>query len=161
MKTEQIKLQMESEFEPKDSNDGFSPKELLEIKESILRELVDLLDLSGKVSNKNKLAVDIFNREKQATTAIGNGIAIPHVRTMQAKEFIIAIGRHDTGFEFDAPDNQPVKLFICMAAPPYDDSLYLKVFKSLAERLEYPGFLDRIMDAEDPHMIIRAFKEFE
>jgi mannitol/fructose-specific phosphotransferase system IIA component (Ntr-type) len=48
-----------------------------------------------------------------------------------------------------------------MAAPPYDDTLYLKVFKALAEKIEYPGFIDRIMQADSPHLIIRAFKELE
>lgn len=160
--TELIKLDMDYEMPPPDEADeGYSKREVLSIKEAIIAELVDLLDKSGNVSNKSKLNTDLFNREKKASTAIGKGIAVPHVRTMQARDFTIAVAREFSGYEFDAPDEKPVQLFFCMAAPPYDDDLYLKVFKSLAERFEYPGFIERLLEADDEHMIIRAFKEFE
>lgn len=151
---------MDSVFEPPEE-DEYSNKQIMEIKETVLAELVDLMDQSEKVSNKHKLFVDLLNREKKASTAIGKGIAIPHVRSMQAKEFILVIGRKLKGYEFDSMDGDPVKLFFCMAAPPYDDNLYLKVFKELAERFEYPGFIDKLLEADDGHEIIRAFKEFE
>ena len=151
---------MESHFDPLEGN-SYSQKQLLSIKHTIICELVNLLDRSDKISNKNKLVNDLFNREKKASTAIGKQIAIPHVRTMQAKEFVLAIGRHSEGYEFDAPDGLAVRLFFCMAAPPYDDAIYLKVFKALAERFQQPGFIDRLLSAKDAHMIIRAFKELE
>ncbi len=158
--TDLIRLEMESEVKPPEDEE-YTKKDILEIKEAIMAELVDILDKSGKVSNKRKLWIDLMNREKKASTAIGNGVAIPHVRTMQAKEFIIAIGRKLEGYQFDSMDGEPVKLFFCMAAPPYDDNLYLKIFKDLAERFESPGFIDRLLEAEDGHEIIWAFKEYE
>ncbi len=160
LKSDLIKLELDSQFDPPE-DDGYSKKQLYTIKETLLLELVDLLDSSGKISNKKKLFNDLFNREKKASTAIGSRIAVPHVRTMQAKEFVMAIGRHSDGYEFDAPDDLPVRLFFCMAAPPYDDTLYLKVFKTLAEHLHYPAFVDTLLSAETPDMIIRAFKEIE
>ena len=158
---ELIKTEMESEFDPPEEGDEYSPRELWKIKETILQELVDLMEKSDKVSNKKKLFNDLLNREKKASTAIGKGIAIPHVRTMQAKDMIIVVGRKLEGYEFDSIDNEPVKLFFCMAAPPYDDSLYLRVFKDLAERFEHPGFIEKLLSAEDGHEIIWIFKEFE
>lgn len=161
VKAELIRLELESHFDPPEGDNGYSNKQLYAMKETIMSELVDLLDHSGKISNKKKLLNDLFNREKKASTAIGGQIAVPHVRTMQAREFIMAIGRHPQGYEFDAPDDLPVRLFFCMAAPPYDDNLYLKVFKALAERLQYPEFLNTLLTAETPDLIIRAFKEIE
>ena len=158
-----IKLEMETVFEQ--SEDGepliLTIKRLQERKEQLLAECVELLDLSGKVGNKNKLLKDLFDREKKATTAIGKGIAIPHVRTMQAKELIIAIARSTEGYDFEAADGQPVHLFVAMAAPPYDDSLYLRVFRALAQLFTYEGFYERIMSAEQPYDIIRAIQEIE
>jgi mannitol/fructose-specific phosphotransferase system IIA component (Ntr-type) len=161
VKAELIQLELESEFDPPEGDNGYSHKQLYAIKEAIMSELVDLLDRSGKISNKKKLLNDLFNREKKASTAIGSQIAIPHVRTMQAREFTMAIGRHPLGYVFDAPDDLPVRLFFCMAAPPYDDNLYLKVFKALAERLQYPEFVNTLLTAETPDMIIRAFQEMD
>ena len=159
-----IKLEMETVFEqPDEGSEGtvLTIKQSQARKEVILAECVDLLDLSGKVGNRNKLLKDLFDREKKATTAIGKGIAIPHVRTMQAKELIIAIARSTEGYDFDAADGQPVHIFVAMAAPPYDDSLYLKVFRALAQLFSYEGFYQRIMSAEQPYDIIRAIKEIE
>lgn len=158
-----VKLEMDTVFEQPEN--GESPvltiKRLQERKEQILAECVELLDLSGKVGNKNKLLRDLFDREKKATTAIGRGIAIPHVRTMQAKELIIAIARSNAGYDFDAADGQPIHVFVAMAAPPYDDSLYLRVFRALAQLFTYEGFYQRIMTAEQPYDIIRAIQEIE
>ena len=130
-------------------------------KEQVLSDLVDLMEKSGRIGNKCKLLTDFINRERKATTAIGHGIAIPHVRTMQAKEFIIGFARSDEGIDFNSPDQEPVHLFFIMAAPPYDDNLYLKVFKALAESLQYESFRQELMDAQAPYEVIRAFKKME
>ena len=157
---EMVKLEMQTVIEPLGEDENFS-KWQLNCKEMVLDELVSLLETGNRIGNRTKLLLDYVNREKKATTGIGNGIAIPHVRSMQAKEFSIAFARSTTGYEFDSLDGEPVKLFFCMAAPPYDDNLYLKVFKELATRFECPGFIDRLLDAADGHEIIRIFKEFE
>ena len=162
MRPELIKLEMSTAFESSDGEGSvLTERKLLERKDMILSECVDLLDLSGKVANKSKLLVDLFNREKKATTGIGGGIAIPHVRTMQAKELIIGVCRSTDGYDFGALDGQLVHVFVPMAAPPYDDSLYLKIFKELAKMFTYDGFYDRIMEAEVPYDIIRAVRELE
>ncbi len=163
LKPELIKLEMETEFPAVEEGepDSLTAKQRDSRTESLLGECVELLDKSGKVGNPKKLLTDLFNREKKASTALGKGIAIPHVRTMQAKELVIAILRSPTGYEFDSPDGKPVHVFVAMAAPPYDDSLYLKVFKALAQLFSYDGFYERIMTAEAPYDIIRAVKEIE
>ncbi len=142
-------------------DEGPAEKIIQQNKEQILSDLVDILDRVGKTGNKSKLLIDFVNRERKASTAIGNGIAVPHIRTMQAKELIMVVARSIEGYEFDAPDNDPVHLFFMMAAPPYDDSLYLKVFKALSENLRYEQFRNELMEAEQPYDIIRTFRNYE
>lgn len=153
-----IKLSMITriEMEP-----GMSPttKQVRQNKELILDELVSVLEISGRVGNRTKLLTDFINRERKASTAVGYGIAIPHVRTYQAKDMVIAVARADDGYDFEAPDGEPVRLFFAMAAPSYDDTLYLRVFKALAEVLRFDYFRDRLMSAEVEYDIIRAFEE--
>ena len=148
----------EQELEP---DEGANDKWRQRNKEQLLYDLVEILDRSGKTGNKTKLLIDFINRERKASTAIGSGVAVPHIRSMQAKNFIIGVARANSGFEFGAPDNDPINLFFVMAAPPYEDSLYLKVFKALAENLQYDQFRKDLLEAEKPFDIIRIFRQYE
>jgi PTS system fructose-specific IIC component len=157
---EHIKLEMGTVIEPLEEGASLE-RWRLDAKEKILSELVDLLEKNGRVGNRTKFLLDFVNREKKATTAIGHGIAIPHIRSLQAKEFMIAFARSSAGYDFESLDNKPTHLFFIMAAPPYDDSLYLKVFKTLAEMLSFDSFREELMALSSPGEVIRAIRAME
>jgi mannitol/fructose-specific phosphotransferase system IIA component (Ntr-type) len=160
LKEEMVILDFQCEQEPP-PEENISNKWRQRNKERILAGLVEILETSGRTGNNCKLLNDFIFREKKATTAIGHGIAVPHIRTMQAKEFMMGFARSKEGLYFDAPDNEPVHLFFIMASPPYDDSFYLKIFKGLAENFQYEQFRRELMEAQEPYDIIRAFKNME
>lgn len=155
-----IKLEMSTVVKPYEDGSSLE-KWRQQGKESILEELVNLLINGNRVGNVTKLLIDFINRERKATTAIGDGIAIPHIRSMQAKELIIAFARSSEGYDFDSPDGKPTHLFFVMAAPPYDDSLYLRVFKSLMEMLQYESFRQELMTVSHPGELIRTIRGME
>src|SRR5262245_19229996 len=113
LKEEQIDLDFSPELperpEVEEGQDPPHPDKLAWAdKEAILSALVTLLERSGSVSNRNKLLVDLVNRERKATTGLGRGIALPHVRTQNAKGFAIAIARvPDPGLEWQSVDGEP------------------------------------------------------
>lgn len=152
-----IKLEMDTVIEPLGEDESYE-KWQLNGKEKVLDELITLLETTTRIGNRSKLLLDFINREKKATTGIGMGIAIPHVRTKQAKEFSIAFARSSVGYDFNALDKQPSHLFFIMAAPPYDDSFYLKVFKSLAETLQYEEIRNELMSVQSPGEVIRVLR---
>ncbi len=155
-----VKLEMTTEVEPQPEN-GSVEKWRLRTKEAVLSELVELLDAGSRVGNRSKLLLDFVNREKKATTGIGLGVAIPHIRSMQAKEFMLAFARSREGYEFESLDGRPVHLFFVMAAPPYDDNMYLRAFKSLAEMLQHVEFREELMTVKSPGEVIRALRSRE
>lgn len=155
-----IKLEMDTVIEPPRDEESID-KWRLKCKEMILDELVSLLETGNRIGNRSKLLLDFINREKKATTAIGNGIAIPHIRSMQAKEFIIAFARSKEGYDFDSLDGEPAHMFFIMASPPYDDNFYLKVFKNLSENLQYESFRNELMSLETEGELIRALRAME
>lgn len=159
-KEEMIKLEMETVIEPPEEGNTNS-KWLLSSKETILSELVDLLEIGARVGNRTKFLLDFVNREKKATTGIGYGIAIPHVRSLQAKEFMIGFARSAEGYDFGSLDGEPVHLFFAMAAPPYDDAHYLKVFKELATVLQYESVRAELKRISSPGELIRVFRSAE
>jgi fructose PTS system EIIBC or EIIC component len=127
-------------------------------KEKVLSELVDLVDRSNRVSNRNKLYLDLVNRERKATTGLANGVAIPHVRTIYAKELLVGFARSTPGVEFDCLDSGPAHLFFVMVAPPYDDTAYLKLYRQLAEAFSGRDFRNEFMAAETEGEIVRLVK---
>ena len=144
LKEELIDLDFSVEQEPPPEVSN-SDKWKVRNKERILTRLVDILELSGKTVNRSKLLTDFINRERKATTGIGDGIAVPHVRSMQAKELIIGFARTKDGYDFGSLDGEPTRLFFVMAAPPYDDNLYLKIFKALSESVQYESFREELL----------------
>lgn len=157
MSEELIKLEMDT-VTPEYVDGSSVEKWRQKLKEMIIDELVTLLENSGRIGNRSKFQTDFVNRERKATTAIGYGIAIPHIRSMQAKSFMIGFARSARGYDFGALDDKPTKLFFVMAAPPYDDIQYLRVFKALAEILRYDGFREELHQAATPYEIIRAIE---
>lgn len=155
-----IRIEMETVIQPPGENNNID-KWRQGAKEIILSELVDLLEDGHRVGNRTKLLLDFVNREKKATTGLSDGVAVPHIRSLQAKEFMMAIGRSTPGYDFGSLDGKPTHLFFTMAAPPYDDSLYLRVFKALAGMLQYESFRKELLDASSPGEVIRAIRSME
>ena len=155
-----IKLEMTTVIEPPGEEESIN-KWRQHGKELIIEELVSVLEVGNRIGNRTKLLLDFTNRERKATTAIGHGVAIPHVRSMQAKDFMIGFARSTEGYDFEALDNKPSHMFFVMAAPPYEDNLYLKVFKSLAEILQYESFRNELMSLQSPGELIRALRSME
>jgi mannitol/fructose-specific phosphotransferase system IIA component (Ntr-type) len=157
---DRIKLEMTTVIEP--AAEGVSAERWLqEGKRLIINELVELLETNSRIGNRTKLTNDFVNREKKASTGIGNGIALPHIRSLQAKELTVGFARSSLGYDFGSLDGKPTHLFFVMAAPPYDDSMYLKIFKSLAEMLQYEAHREELLSATSAGEIIRAIKGME
>lgn len=152
-----IRLDLTSRPDPEPDPSVHPDRLKWRLKESILREIVDLLVASGRAGNVSKLFTDVLNRERKSSTAVGQGVAIPHVRTMQAKGFIVAYARSVEGLDFDAPDGLPVHHFLAIAAPPYDDATYLRIYREIGTLFADASMREALLRAEDEHAIIALF----
>ncbi len=160
LKPPQVKLELNART-PEEVPEGWSLDRLVwSVKTSVLEELTTLFEASGKVVNPRKLFTDLENRERKATTGIGGGIAIPHVRTMQARDFTLCFARSTPGVEFGAIDGQPVHLFFGVVAPPYHDKLYLEVYRQAATIFSDEQRRLEIMAARDAHEIVKIVGSF-
>jgi mannitol/fructose-specific phosphotransferase system IIA component (Ntr-type) len=99
----------------------------------------------------------LYDREEVTSTGIGGGVALPHAQHASISAFSLAIGRSAAGIPFAAKDNQPVRLFVMMAAPMTDRQTYLKVLAGIAARLHRPAVVERILLAETSDAAIVAF----
>ena len=101
----------------------------------------------------------IFARETESSTAIGMGVAIPHVRLPELPEFFIAFGRHKTGIDYDALDGAPVQM-IFMIGATMDQQKYLKLIMRISWLVRNQDFRSDIMEASDAtalYDVLRAY----
>ena len=163
LREELIELDLQAAPEP--LPDGVEPTpQALErhrwhYKERVMSEIAGIFARSGEIRNEHKFYLDLVNREKQTSTALGEGLAVPHVRSMQPRKLVICFARSKSGVEYFSPDSRPVHLFFGVAAPSYDDSIYLRIYKWLAHAFSREDWLrSALMTVERPGEIIRMLK---
>jgi mannitol/fructose-specific phosphotransferase system IIA component (Ntr-type) len=154
---------VEVEEDPEVEEEELTAGQRFRRKVQILGQLVTLLEPSGKITNPKKCLTDLRNREAKASTAFGCGMAMPHVRTAQAKDFSIGVAiAPEPGLPFDAIDGEPVRIFFPMVAPRYKDRFYLKVERALAGAFadeDDMSFRDSLLQAESPGEVIFLMRE--
>jgi mannitol/fructose-specific phosphotransferase system IIA component (Ntr-type) len=127
------------------------------VKEQVIAELADLLDATRNVGNRSKLFIDLWNREKKASTAVGRGVAMPHVRSKQVSEPVLGFVRSEHAIEFDAPDAEPVRYFVVIVGPAFDPRLYLEIYRELASVFTSDGIREALDSAQSVGEIYRIF----
>jgi len=88
-----------------------------EDKQSVITELVDLLDTSGSLLDRNVVLEAVLAREQTRSTGIGSGIAIPHGKCKAVKELVMAIGVAGEGIDFASVDGKPVTTIFLLVSP--------------------------------------------
>jgi len=152
-----IRFELETRVDPPEEEDYDPIKHVARVKEALIGEIADLLSATGHVANRNKLFLDLWNREKKASTAVGHGIAIPHIRTRQVKDVLLGFARSTEGYEFAAPDGEKVHFFVVIVGPSFDPDMYLKIYKAVAEMFRYDGVREKLADTWTEGEIYRLF----
>ncbi|MBI4506747.1 MAG: PTS sugar transporter subunit IIA [Chloroflexi bacterium] len=130
-------------------------------KHAALREVAALLNTSQCIANFDAFFKEILERERVSNTALGHDVAIPHARTEQCTEILIAVGRSADGIDFEAKDNQPVRLIFLIGTPKQMVTEYLRVVGNLARLLRQDDVRQRLLDAPDSTTFIRVLDEAE
>jgi len=86
-------------------------------KNSLITELVDLLDANGSLPDRDAALDAVMVREQTRSTGIGSGIAIPHGKCKSVKELIMAIGITAEPIDFSSVDEMPVSIVILLISP--------------------------------------------
>ena len=130
-------------------------------KEAVMEELASLFDASGHLVNPTKFHKDLIFHERRNTTAILPGVALPHVRTLQIRSFVMGLARAGgEGLWYDPIDGQPTRLFFMLAAPPYDDRIYLQVYRELATIVADEGVVEDLLAVPDAQGVFGVLRRF-
>lgn len=119
-------------------------------KEEVISKMVDLMANNGNIINKEEYKRVVMEREKEGTTGIGEGIAIPHGKTDAVSKPGLAAMVVPNGVDFESLDGQPAKLIFLIAAPNTKDNVHLDVLSRLSTLLMDTRFREELLNAETP-----------
>jgi PTS system nitrogen regulatory IIA component len=132
-----------------------SPDRLLcldySVKRDALLALADNLACAPQVKNRQELSIEILKREELMSTAIGRGIAIPHIRLASVTDLVVAVGISRTGIvDFQPLDDEPVRLLLMIAAAYNQHAYYLQTLSFFSARLKNRELRDSLLAAQSP-----------
>lgn len=124
-------------------------------KKDVINELSILLKNDDDITNTQDFIEDVFIREKEGETGIGQGVAIPHGKSSAVKNTKIAIGLSDHPIPWETLDNKPVTAVILFAVRDQDaSSLHLKLLQQVAVLLSDDDFISKLHAAKNKRNVI-------
>jgi len=130
-------------------------------KEDIIKELVDVFIEAGEVGKDKrvKLIEALMSRESLGSTAIGQGVAIPHAKSECIKKLTAAFGISKKGVDFDSLDGEPVYIFFLLLAPQDSAGPHLKALARISRILKDKYFRDSLKSAGDAGTVIKTISQ--
>ena len=125
-------------------------------KKEVIEELVDLLLDAGAIDKKirTKLIETLLAREALGSTAIGQGIAIPHGKCENVNKLTAALGISRQGVDFDSLDGEPAHIFFLLVAPVDSAGPHLKALARISRLLKDKFFRENLKSIEDSKTIL-------
>ena len=130
-------------------------------KEEAIDKMVELMVANGNITSKDEYKKVVFEREKEGTTGIGEGIAIPHGKSDAVLRPGLAAMVVPNGVDFDSLDGQPAKLLFLIAAPNTKDNVHLDVLSRLSTLLMDTEFRAALLDAKTPEEFLACIDRAE
>ena len=126
-------------------------------KEAVIKEMICRLAGNGLLLDKDLCEKDVMEREAIVSTCFQNGIALPHGRTDGVKELVAAVGINKNGYNFDALDGKPSKIFVMCLSPKNSDGPHIEFVATVGSVLAKQENIDNILAAKTPEEVIRIF----
>ena len=128
-------------------------------KSQTLDAAVALMAKSGKISDQEAYRAQVYAREEESTTGIGEGIAIPHGKCDAVQKPGLAAMVIPGGVDFDSLDGEPVTLLFLIAAPNTEDNVHLDVLSKLSMMLMDEEFTKNLRAAKTPEEFLQIIDQ--
>lgn len=124
-------------------------------------QLVALQDASGNIADTVEYKKAILAREGEFSTAVGDGIAIPHAKTKAVKRPGLAAMTLAKGVDWKAPDDAPATLAFMIAAPEGQNNVHLEMLAKLSQLLMHEEFANALRSAKTPEEFLATIDRGE
>ena len=120
-------------------------------KRDVLLALVENISTAPQIKNRQELAQEMLKRDELMSTAIGRGIAIPHIRLSSITDLVVSVGISQTDIiDFQALDDEPVRLLFMIAAATNQHAYYLQTLSFFSARFKNRELRDALLAAKTP-----------
>jgi fructose-specific phosphotransferase system IIA component len=128
----------------------------------IIEEMVELAVKNKEISHDDAGTVKnaLIEREKSMSTGIGNGVAIPHCSTSKVNNIITVMALTSKGLNFDAIDNEPVKIVILLIVPKDKLTQHIKTLANIAKMMSDASLREKLLELKTPDSILKTLKNY-
>ena len=144
VKPENIKLQLEGQT-----------------KDEVIEELVELLTESCCVDDADAILDAVMAREREGSTGLEKGVAIPHAKSDAVSRLSIVIGISNEGIDFDALDGKRSHLFFLMVAPTSESGPHVQAIAKIVKMIKIERFRDKLLKAKTSEEVIETINMVE
>jgi fructose-specific phosphotransferase system IIA component len=130
-------------------------------KDSVITELVDVLDESGLLQDRQNALDAVFAREKTRSTGIGSGIAIPHGKCTAVRELVMALGIARQPIDFDSVDGKPVSIVILLVSPIDKTGPHIQALARISRLMLDADFKNNLENAASAQAAYQLISERE
>ncbi len=130
-------------------------------KEKIIEEMIDLLEQTKKLRDRNLALAKVLERERVMSTGMGEGVAIPHAKTEAVDELVAAFGITSSEVDFQAIDEKPVRLVFLLVGPMDPTGPHLQALSRISRLMHRKDFRDRLIAAHSAEEVIEAIAKEE
>jgi PTS system nitrogen regulatory IIA component len=123
-------------------------------KDAIIRELVDMLAAAGKIGDRAAVLKAVLDRERQMSTGMQYGVAIPHAKTGAVDRIVTAVALRPDGVDFAALDGKPSKIFVLTLSPTVQGAQHIEFLGAVSKVLTQPDVRKRLLKARSEGEIL-------
>ncbi len=109
-------------------------------KTGTITELVDLLADQGLLTDRDLVLQAILDRERTASTGIGQGLAVPHGKSSGCDRLVMALGKPAEPLDFDSKDGKPVEIIVLLASPPQKTGPHIQALARISRLMMMESF---------------------
>lgn len=144
------------------TEDAIMPEIVAHERDAVIEEMVQFLKSKEKIVKEKDLYDKLMQREKLGSTAIGEGIAIPHCKLKELTTPLVALAVSKRGVPFEAIDGKPTYIFFLVVSSPDNPSLNLQILAAIAQLVRKSSALTKkILAAKTPRKIWEVVREEE
>ena len=127
-------------------------------KDRLFDHLLAMVEKNYPLGNRRKVLDDLLVRERQSTTGIGCGVAIPHTIVESLPKTVLAVASIPEGMEFHAVDHMPVNVVFMLLSPPNRVREHIKLLARIARICSTPATVQKMGQAASADEIIAIIK---